>query len=303
MSINDPIWYSQEYSRIVQHLAQQKQSRFRGAVMTGTHSGASASPVNQIGLVEMSDVTDRYAPMQRTDAPLDRRWLAPLSNDLEQLVDSFDALKTIVDPQSSEAQAAANAANRAVDKRIGSAFFASAMTGVTGGTTTTFPTSTTTNVVSVNTGGTASGINVAKLEEGRQKLLAAEEDLENDPIYVGITSLDHQKLINEIQIISLDFNERPVYDANGLIKSWRGFNFIHSEMNWLTTTATDDQSGASRALPMWVKSAMWFGVWGDISTDISQRKDLRSLPWQVYTTLTCNATRLRESGVIKIWAR
>lgn len=303
MSANIPTWYTQEYSRTVQQLYQQTESRLISAVMTGTHTGVAASPVSQIGTLEMQDVTDRFAPISRTDAPMDRRWLAPIAHDLAQQVDNFDALKTIIDPKSPEAQAAAMAAKRARDKRIGNAFFASAQTGVTGGTSTTFPTSTTTNVVGVNTGGTASNLNVAKLEAGRRMLLASEVDLENDELYVAITATEHQSLLNEIQVISLDFNDKPVIDSKGLIRQWRGINFIHSEMSWLTTTATDDQSGASKQIPMWVKSAMYFGVWGDIATDISQRKDLRSLPYQIYTTLTCNATRIQEAGVVKIWCR
>jgi hypothetical protein len=94
-----------------------------------------------------------------------------------------------------------------------------------------------------------------------------------------------------------------VFNDKGLIMSWRGFNFIHSERPSLTTTATDDAAGQSKAIPMWVKSGMYLGIWNDIKTNISQRNDLRGEPWQAYTKMSANATRLEEKKVVKIWCR
>jgi len=303
MSVNIPTWYVQQYSTNIQLLVQQTKSRMREAVTSGNYVGNQASPVDQYGIIEMNDVTTRYSPMGRTDAPLDRRWVAPLDADVAQLIDSFDKLRLLTDPSSTYVQGATAAANRKFDDRIGAAFFASAQTGVTGGTSTSFDT--TNQVVGVNIGGSASGLNVAKLERGRRILLSTEA-LNSDnpePLYVAITSIDHESLLNEIQVISLDFNKEVTYDENGIIKKWRGFNFIHSERPWITTTATDDQSGSSRALPMWLKSGMHLGIWNDIETAIDVRADIQGRPWQAYTKMSANATRLEEKKVVKIWAR
>lgn len=303
MSQNIPNWYIQEYNSNIVLLAQQKKSRLRGCVMGGTHVGQSASPVDQYGIVEMNDVTTRYAPMPRTDAPLDRRWVAPLDADLSQMIDTFDKLKLLTDPTSSYVQGAVAAANRKFDDRIGGAFFAAAQTGVTGGASTVFDA--TNQVVGVSTGGTTANLNVAKLETGR-KILLQREVLDSDnpqPIYVAITAVEHQSLMNEIQVISLDFNSSVTYDENGIISKWRGFYFVHSERSWLTTTATDDAAGSSKAIPMWVKNGMYLGVWNDIETSIDPRPDIQSRPWQAYTKLSANSTRLEEKRVVKIWCR
>ena len=130
-----------------------------------------------------------------------------------------------------------------------------------------------------------------------------ETGVENEPIYVAIRAEDHEKLMAEIQIISLDFNSAVQYDDNGIIKSWRGFRFIHSERSWITTKATDDQAGSSAALPAWLKSGMYLGVWNEIETAIGVREDLQGRPWQAYTKMSANATRLEEKKVVKIWAR
>lgn len=300
MSANIPTWYYQQYNQNIVQLAQQKTTRFREAVMTGSHSGQQASPIDQIGAISMTPVVARYAPMPRTDANLDRRWLAPLDSDVSQLIDSFDKLRLLTDPNSAYVQAAVMAANRNYDDLIGAAFYASAQTGVTGGTATAFDT--TNQVVPVNTGGTASGLNVAKLEYARKILLANEVVPDGESLYVAITATDHQSLMQEIQVINLDFNERLTYSAAGFLHSWRGFNFIHSERPWITTTATDDQSGASRALPCWVKSGMYLGVWNEIETAIDVRQDLQGRPWQAYTKMSANATRTEEKRIVKIWA-
>lgn len=302
MSANLPNWYVQQYNQNIAMLAQQKATRLRKAVSQGTYVGQSASPVDQLGPVEMQDVIARFAPMGRVDAAETRRWVAPLDADLPQLIDSFDKLKILTDPQGKYVQGAVAAANRKFDDRIGNAFFAAAQTGVTGTASTSFLAG---QVVSVNTGGTASGLNVAKLEAGRALLLGNEALGDNDNgemIYVGITATDHQSLLNEIQVISTDFNTEVSYDDTGIIRKWRGFNFIRSQRPWITTTATDDQSGSSRALPMWVPSGMHLGIWNDIETAIDVRADLQGRPWQAYTKMSANATRLEETKVVKIWA-
>lgn len=303
MSQNIPNWYVNQYNSNIVLLSQQQKSRLEQAVMTGSHYGQQASPIDQYGTIEMQEVGTRYEPMTRQDANLDRRWLAPRDADAAQLIDSFDKLKLLTDPNSIYVKGAVAAANRKKDDRIGAAFFASAQTGVTGGTSTAFDT--TNQVVSVNVGGTASNLNVAKLERAR-RILLGQEALNSDnpePVYAAITSVEHESLINEIQVISNDFNTSVAYDENGIIRKWRGFNFIHSERSWITTTATDDQSGSSKAIPVWVKSGMYLGTWNDIETDVSQRKDLRGMPWQAYTKLSTNSTRLEEKKVVKVWCR
>jgi hypothetical protein len=154
MSVNIPTWYVQQYNTNIQALVQQKQSRLRMAVTSAPYYGQQASPVDQLGTIEMTDVTTRFSPMERTDVPLDRRWVAPLPADVAQLIDSFDKLLLLTDPNSEYVANAVRAANRKFDDRILGAFFTNATTGVQGGTSTAFDT--TNQVVGVNTGGTAS---------------------------------------------------------------------------------------------------------------------------------------------------
>lgn len=299
MSVNIPSWYVSTYNQNITQLLQQKQSRFRQACMPSTGVGEQISPVDQIGIIEMQEVTQRFAPMGRVDASVDRRWARPTDADLPQLIDTFDKLKIITDPQGIYVTNAVSAANRKYDDVIGNAFFAAAATGKTGATSTVFDA--TNQVVGANTGGTDSALNVAKLEAARTIFLANEADLENEEIYCGITSKDHKALMSEIQVLSLDFNERPVYNGKGLITAFRGIGFIHTERAWATTEATDDQSNQSRAVPFWLKSGMNVVTWNDINTSVSIRNDIQGEPYQVYVKMSVGATRNEEKKVIKIW--
>lgn len=302
--VNVPTHYYTEYARNIDLLLQQKNSRLSGFVNTGTHSGEKASPVDQVGKGEMQDVVTRFAPIQRQDLPLQRRWVFPVASDWSTMLDTFDALKLLTDPKSKYVEAGVAAANRRKDKHIIDAFFADAKTGVNAGSTETFGSTLTTSAgqnVSVNTGGAASGLNVAKLREAKRRLMEADVDLDMEPIYCAITSKEHDALLGEIQIVSTDFNDKPVM-TEGKVTRFLGINFVHTELVGVTT-ATDDASGTSRQIPVWTPNGMHYGMWQTMVTDISQRKDLQGLPWQAYLMMTGGATRLEKERVIRIWCR
>lgn len=301
MSANLPSLYVQQFATNVQLLLQQRGSRLRSLVTDGSYTGKQASPVDQIGAIEMQPVASRFAPIGRVDAPVDRRWVLPSDFDLPQLIDSFDKLRLLADPESAYVQNAVLAAGRKIDDLIVAAFFADAKTGETGGTTTSFPTSTSTNVVSVSLGGTTSGLNTTKLKRARRLLQQNEVDLETDPITCVVTAQQEENLLNEYEMTSQDFNpsDRPVL-KDGRLQTFLGMNFARTER---LGTGTDDAAGTSRAVPVFAKSGMHVGIWNDISTDISQRKDLQGLPWQAYVWLTAGATRIEEKKVIRVWCR
>jgi len=296
MSANLPSFYVQQYATNIKLLLQQMESRLRGAVTSGSHVGAQASPVDQIGAISALKVTSRFSPMGRVDAPLSRRWVSPNDYELPQMIDSFDMLRLITDPKSSYVQNAGAAMNRAMDMEIINAYFGNASTGTTGTAVTSFDS--TNQVVSVKQGSTSSsGLTVAKLRQAKKILMQNEVDLDTDPLYCVITAKQADNLLAEAQVISADYNSKPAL-VDGKIMSFMGFNFIHSE---LLSQGTDDQSGTSYAIPAYAKSGMYLGLWNEINTDVSQRKDITSLPWQVYAKGSFGATRLEEKKVVKIW--
>jgi len=290
MSANIPNHYAQQFATNIELLLQQKGSRLRGMVTSGSYIGEQASPVDQIDAVEMQEVTGRFEAMGRVDADTDRRWVLPLDFDLPQLIDSFDKLRLLTDPSSIYVMNAVNAAGRKMDDVIIDAFFGTSKTGKSGSTSTTFPSG---QQVAVNQGASGNtGLTVAKLRAARKLLRAAEVDLDMDPITAVITATQEDNLLAEAQVISLDFNDKPVL-VDGKLKSFLGINFVHSER-------VDVDANSYRRVPVFAKSGMHLGIWNDITTDISQRKDLKGLPFQSYVYMTVGATRLEEKTIVEI---
>lgn len=290
MSVNIPEHFAIEYSTNIELLLQQKGSKIRQYIMSGSHVGKQASPVDQFGKVEMQQVSGRFEPIGRVDAAADRRWVLPKDYDLNQLIDSFDKLRLLSDPTSSYVQNAVHAAGRQFDRLIIDAFFDDAKTGETGATSTPHGAG---QVVAVNFGASSNtGLTVAKLREAKRKLMAAEVDVESDPLCCVVTAQQHDNLLAEAQVISTDFNERPIL-VEGKLSRFLGIDFIHSEL-------LETDSNSYRRVPIFAKSGMYLGLWNEMMSDITQRKDLKGLPYQVYVAMTAGATRLEEEKVIEV---
>jgi hypothetical protein len=300
MSANLPQLYGQQFADNVALLLQQKTSRLRDAVTYKSgYRGEQVSPVDQVGAIDMVPVVGQFPPIGRVDAPVDRRWLAPLSFSLNQIVDTFDMLKVLSDPKSVYVQNALQAANRKFDDLIIEACTANAQTGKTGATSTPILAG---NTVSVSLGGTTSNLNVDKLKRGK-RLLRSHDVEDDEEIYCAVSAVEEESLLNEVQVVNSDYYKNggtaPVLQ-DGRIGRFLGINFIHSERLLL---GTDDVAGTSRSIPMWAKSGMHLGVWAEVRTKVSQRDDLEGQPWQAYIYMMANATRLEEKKVVRIWCR
>lgn len=291
MSDQIPTHYAQQYANTVQLLLQQKGSRYREGVTFHPITGAkAATPVEQIGKTEAVRRTTRYAPLMPQNTQHARPWVYPVDYDWNDLVDSIDKLRTIIDPTSSYALNGTYAMGRAIDREIITAWFGARKEGEDAGTSTVFPAG---QQVAVNFAAAGNvGLTVAKMREAKRLLMAAEVDLDNDPLTLAVKAKQHDNLLAEIQVISLDFNEKPVM-MEGRVVRFLGFNLKNSEL------LAADGSGFDRVCG-WAKSGMHLGMWNDISTDISQRKDLAGLPMQVYVFGTFGATRSEELKVTEI---
>jgi len=291
MTINAASLYAQEYATRTQLLLQQTDSKLRGRVMTGSHVGEQASPVDQLGQVELQDPAGRFAPLGRTDAAVARRWVDPTDKELNQQFDSFDKLRIISDPQSQYAANSVAAVNRFYDSLLITAALATSKTGKTGTGTEAFDTAY--SIAAAFGAAAATGMTVKKLIETRRLWRAAFVDLEAEQMTLVIGSTQEANLLNEAQVVSTDFNDRPVL-VDGRLVRFLGFDIIVSER--LTKVGND------RYCLAWVKSGMYLGVWADMVSNVTQRTDLSSQPWQHYVKVTAGATRLEQGKVIRILA-
>ena len=277
-----------DYKSTIDLLLQQAGSRFRSAVTTDSYTGMGGKAVEQFGPATAQKKVSRHADTPLLDVPQDARWVYPVDYEWASLIDKQDRLRMIVDPTSAYAQNGANAMARAQDDEIISAFFATAYTGQTGSTTEAFDT--TNYQVGVDVGGTASALNVAKLQSALQKLMLANKGDIMEPIYCAISSYEHDSLLKEIQVTNREYNSQAVLES-GRIKRFMGFEFIITERLGITS--------GNRLIPAWVKSGMHMGIWDDMNVQVTERAD-KSYATQVYLAETIGATRLMQGKVIQI---
>lgn len=287
-------YYSQQYTTNVALLSQQKGSRLAASMTHGAYVGKQGVPVEQFAATVATLRTTRYPALTPADTQSDRRWVFPSDYDWNDLIDSIDKLRMLIDPQSSYVTNGTAAMERAKDDVIISAYFGAAMTGQAGTTTTNFLAG---NQVSASEGASsATGMNVEKLKAGIQVLLANEawDPAGGERLTCVITAKQNRNLMDEVQVINRDYSgsDRPVI-TDGFVMQWGKIDFVHSERLPL--------NGSSQTrCPLYPREGMHLGIWNDVSSDVSQRKDLAGLPYQVYLYETIGATRLEEKRICEL---
>lgn len=294
MSVNIPTHFVDQFTTNVQHLLQIQGGKLRGKVTEQSYTGEGGVVVDQFGAVEMQEVVSRFAPMTRVDAPTDRVWVYPTDYDLPQMIDNFDKLRLMIDPQGPLAQAASKAAARKMDTVIFDAFFGTAKTGKSGGTDVTFDT--TNHRVDAAIGASAdTGLNAKKILRAKRIMQAANVDFEVDGMpCMAITPEQEEDLLQQATVTNTDyFSEggRPVL-VDGRVRQWAGVEIIVSNLV--------PSNSSYRLCPMWVRNGVHLGVWSDYKARVDERADVQGVPYQLYGMMTIGATRVEPGRVIQI---
>jgi hypothetical protein len=287
---------TQQYQGAVELLLQQTGPRLRGAVMEGNYTGEAANPVDQVGQVKPVKNRPRNSDTPLLSVPTDRRWVYPNDYEAADLIDQQDKLRTIDQLDNPYVQVGRLAVARAFDDEILLATFGTAQTGKTGSVATTFPSG---QSIAANYGAAGNvGLTVPKIRKARQLLMSAGADYENDAIHGAITTLDNDSMLAETQIINSDYFGGS-RGATGVVDSFMQVNFHIVEFTDTVYSAQATMGGSTRQVPVWVKSGMHLGVWGDLTARIDERAD-KSYATQWYVKATVGATRLQEKKVVQI---
>lgn len=281
----------QQYKANVELLLQQTDSRLAGAVTQQACVGKAASIVEQFGSATAVQRTNRHADTPLLDLSQDKRWVFPSDYEWASLIDDQDRLRAIIELTSPYAMAGAAAMNRVKDDVILAAVFGTNYTGENGTTSESFGTEGTgTYDVAVAVGGTASSLNVAKLQKGIRILMTANKGELMEPVYGAISSYEHDALLKEVQVANKDYGNSAVL-VDGKVKRFMGVDFILTER--LTI------SSGNRLIPLWLKSGLCLATWNGVNADISKRPD-KGNATQVYLAMTLGATRTQLGKQIRI---
>ena len=276
--------FVQQYSNNVQMLSQQKGSLLRNSVDAETIVGKHAF-FEQVGSAVAQKRVSRHSDTPQIDTPHARRRVSMVDYEYADLIDKQDQVRTLIDPTSSYAQAAAFALGRAMDDEIISAVSGNAFSGETGSTTVALPAG-----QKITESGT-DGLTIAKLRSAKEKFDSASVD-PSIPRYIVVGPKQISDLLGTTQVTSSDFNTVKAL-ANGEISSFLGFNFITS--NRLTIASS------KRLCLAFAMDGVKLALGQDIMTRIDERSD-KGYATQVYVCMTMGATRMEEEKVVTIEA-
>ncbi len=287
--------YTTQFATLLELKLQQMGSKLRGKTREGFHVGKQASPINQVGAIQLKAPAGRFAPLQRTDPDFTRRWVFPQDGEVAQLIDTFDELKTIVDPKSQYSDNAAMAVGRAWDDNIIANAIGTAQTGqdaasLTSETWASFSGSYTV-ANTFGAGATSVGLTINKLVEARRIFRHNHVDIDVEGMTIVIGSSQEADLLKQVEVVSTEFNDRPVL-VDGKVVRFLGFNIVVSERLSVSSSV--------RKAIAFVQSGVYLGIWRDMTNIASQRNDLSGHPYQIYTQTSFGSTRTQPAKVIEV---
>jgi len=276
--------FVQQYSNNVQMLSQQKGSLLRGTVDTESIVGKNAF-FDQVGVATAVKRTTRHGDTPQIDTPHSRRRVSLVDYEYADLIDNQDKIRTLIDPTSSYAMAAAYALGRAQDDEIIAAVSGTAFTGETGSTSTVLP-----SAQKITESGT-DGLTIAKLRNAKEIMDSASVD-PSIPRYIVVGPKQISDLLGTTQITSSDFNTVKAL-ANGEVNTFLGFNFIVS--NRLSIASS------KRLCLAYAMDGVKMAIGQDLMTRIDERAD-KGYSTQIYVCQSIGATRMEEEKVVTIQA-
>lgn len=294
MPVNSQVLYTQQYADAVELVAQQMRPRIASTFKPMTAIGKAATVVNFVDVGEAKERDQLYDDIVFDDVIHNRPWVYPRHFDKAIPFDSIEQMQMNANPTSEYVQGVVTALNRKEDVEAVRAFFANRNTGQAGEISEAFPTAT--NTVGIDVGGVGSSLNVEKVQQVKKLMTRNEVGIDDgDIMNIVISGDEEQSMMNEIEVTSSDFTAKRIIDAGTIAGSgFMGFNWIISNMLLL------DANGYRR-IPVYASRGMSFCTWnGGPQTDVSQRKDKRGQPWQVYGQGHWGAVRRDSKRVYEI---
>ncbi len=302
MSLQIPVAFVDQFKANILMLSQQKPAKLRGVCRPEAVTGDTMY-VERIGPKDAQPAGARHSATPISDADHTRRKLSMIDYDVPaDLIDKFDKLKMVIDPQSVYVQNQTFSLNRQIDDVVITALGGAAFGGHVGGTTiNNYDVGECRLIESDGTiaaagsdwsGKTETPLTIAKLLTCKQLLDDAEIDDERQRYFLT-NPFNINQLLNTTEVKSSDYNTVKAL-AQGQIDTYMGFKFIKSTR----LPADDTDTGATKSYAF-AQDAIVLAVAMEPTVDISVRNDLRNSV-QVYSTLSIGATRVEGPAVVGI---
>ena len=301
--------FVKQYGSTLDLLAQTMGGKFTGTCHEESIEGEEKY-YDQLGSVIANEVTDRYADSPENDITHARRRVVATSYDVGLMLDKFDKVQMLVNPESEYVQQQVHALNRKKDIEFIKGALGQAQTGKTG--------SVAANLGAANkVGAAAATMTLSLLGQIKEKFQSNGVDLD-DPMnkaYIAISPKVLNDMLQIDKLTSSDFNSIKAL-VGGDINSFYGFEFIVTNLlpfinsadsvanlSWSATTDAPNAVGSGtadlRACIAYVKSGVRQVTNPSIQTEISKRDDKR-FNYYAYSCMRTGAVRMEEEKVIQV---
>lgn len=272
--------------------SQQKDSRFQAAVHDrGQITGASFT-INDMGVIEMNPITDRFA---------DTVWDVPEAGTRNALmadygvfvpVEKRDLRKLIADPQGEYLQSTLSGTNRRKDKVIYRALLdAIPRKTENNGAYTNVALPASQKIVAGGTGFTKAKLIAAKAMFRRNEC----DEQNGEKLYIAYNADMLTQILSDTTLTSADFMAVKMLQEGSVSSNWLGFQWIAYEA--LDSVTADDVT--TKTTVAWAKSGVHFGTGAEYNIDIGPRRD-KNNTIQISVDASYGAGRANEKKVVAI---
>ena len=305
--------FVKQYGATLDLLTQTMGGKFKGTHLEESIEGEEKY-YDQLGSVIAEEVTSRYADSPENDITHARRRVTATAYDVGLMLDKFDKVQMLINPESEYVQQQVTALMRKYDIEFLKGLFGSAATGKTG-------TGTPAVLAADNKiphGGT--GLTIAKIAEAREIMETNGVDL-SDPLnkpYLAVSPKALQDLLTDTTAASIDYNNVKSL-VNGEMNTFFGFEIIKSNqlpfvddtvaaneaanLSWGATTDLPEAAAAGtaniRGCVAYTRSAVRQVTNPQIQTEISKRDDKR-FNYYAYSCMRTGAVRMEEKKVVQL---
>jgi hypothetical protein len=287
MTTIDPALVTQ-FSEMVHVAAQQKSARYRPYIKPLMMTGDLLA-YDGLGTVEMRELQGRSPKVVFDDIEHTRRRLNRKRFTCVLPIDKSDVRGMLTDPRNNYASAVANAALRQYDRIIQQSAFADIATGRDFATTVTYA-----NDGGITVDATA-GLTYEKLLEIKQNFI--DNDIEdNERIAIGMTGIEHTRLMRENELTSGDFSRNFVVEK-GRITQALGMDIVVFAAN--ATLPIIPVASSQRQLIAMAQDGIALGISQEMTVKIQERNDLHETT-QVVVELEIGAVRTEGKKVQRV---
>ena len=261
-----------QFSSTVQHLSQQKNSRFGDKVRLESVSNAEEAYFNLFSAADdPSQNTDRHGDTPYGEYEAQRRKVVPVTWEKATIIDKKDVRRMTVDPQNPVVQAHAMSFARKKDKVIYAAMIGTALEGKEGATSITFANDsigidsdgdkTTLGTAASNDTLTETAMTLSKMLT--MMTIFNESDVDPDIAkHWAVSPADIKYMLDLTEIGSSDYNTVKALQQ-GKIDSYMGFMFF-----WWNYLSRDSDDGTCNRTVAWAQDGVIFATIADMNTTV-----------------------------------